>query len=199
MKIYAIGIYNDSQRDFNGFHKVNFAPEKSSTPHYSASAATLFTFDPLVHIEETLRATPNPLQPHQVYDRHFKNNTHSEFQYIMKTTDDLVVAICSRQKLQPNELQYLFRNIMHAHLRSKNTNITLQNIIDNPLMFIGRDAQIASLKQNVDETKQIMLENLDKMFNNMEKTEALVEKTENLVDLSETFRKKSAKLNTCQC
>lgn len=79
----------------------------------------------------------------------------------------------------------------------------LMALIQNPIEAIKSEAErldearkikIAKIQQDLDTTKQTMLQNLDKIINRGEKIEELRSKTESLVQCSRQFKKSSTQL-----
>ena len=57
--------------------------------------------------------------------------------------------------------------------------------------------QLMKIQADVDETKEIMVKNIDKLLDRNEKLEDLVAKSDDLSMQSKTFMKQSKKMNSC--
>ncbi|OGT45220.1 MAG: hypothetical protein A3E83_08095 [Gammaproteobacteria bacterium RIFCSPHIGHO2_12_FULL_41_20] len=186
MRLYAIGIYEYTQEDSPQFQL------KKKAPPNKGGFSGLFSTDPLENLEKhTLKALP----PEQ--DVTFRATYKDEYHYVKRyPAEGIVIAIVSRNKLEPLELAYLFSNI-HTIYSKPNLAVTLDAIILNPLNYIARDIVTAQLKQKVQEIKEIMLENLEKLLDRGERIELLVRKTDYLANGATSFKREAKKLNGC--
>ena len=107
-------------------------------------------------------------------------------------TQTYVMVICSKQPLQPVEKAYLFENIGHIY-RNPQVGETLNQIIENPQRFTGRDILIDRIQSEIDEIIKIMHENIEIAIKRGEKIEQLEEKALTLSDRAVTFHDRSKK------
>ena len=120
-----------------------------------------------------------------------------EYFYARKMQDSNVVIVSSKNKLEIKELAHLFVNI--SHVQQGRLRQSLNDIVINPIGFIGRDLYTNKILEDVQELKNIMMEVINKVLERGEKIEILGAKTTELVQLSDTFKKKSSELNRCWC
>ena len=124
----------------------------------------------------------------------------NEFYHLYKQPGDpFLMAICSERKLTSHELAYLFINIKHAHLRPTALHFDLDDIVRNPIGFIGKDMHIEGTKQQLKKVRDIMLDNIEKAIKRHEKLESLTEKTIQLEAESIRFNKSAKRLNNRCC
>src|SRR5690349_21119375 len=114
-----------------------------------------------------------------------------------QASHQLVLVMNSRSELEDTEAHYLFINMLHAYIRPVIANVTLQKIIDNPMGYTGKDCNLARIKQDLEETKKIMIENIDKIIERGEKLERLNDTTIRLQQASQAFEEEAKKLNSC--
>jgi len=106
-----------------------------------------------------------------------------------------VFAISSKTKLDSTERNFLFKNMTHALIRPDK--VTLDNMIEKPLDFTGKDALICKIQDGVQNVKDTMLENLELVLS---KTESLTEIEAKALDLekrSKDFVNNTKKMNSC--
>jgi hypothetical protein len=181
----AIGIYLDCRETKPGvFQKVNAAPQHKGG---------LFSSNPLANLEKhSLTQLPPILELNSLYSFH----VNAEFHYILKT-GKFLLTIASRKELFPKELAFLFKNIEHVQLRPATVKVTLDDIVANPLGFIGKDILVGKVLQDVQELKVIALNDMDKMLDRGQKLEELYPRTIKLQDESLKFKEQAEKLNKC--
>jgi len=76
-------------------------------------------------------------------------------------------------------------------------NDTFGRVLQERMDFFSHDKsadKIAKVKGEIDDTKKVMISNIDKVLERGEKIEVLVDKTEDLEQQSQSFRKKGTKL-----
>lgn len=72
-----------------------------------------------------------------------------------------------------------------------------KTIAENFNYLKPQDIQICNIMNDLDETKNIMIDNIDKLLERGENLETLVERTKYLSDDSKQFYKRAKKLNSC--
>lgn len=133
---------------------------------------------------------------------HFEQRESGEHHYVKRITHDnqtYLFTMVSRKKLDEIEARYLFINMWHAFKRGTTAQITLQNIINNPLGYTGRDCLLETTKQAVADLKQEMLNTLDIVIERGEQLETLRDKTIKLEETSKLFEDEAKKLNSGCC
>lgn len=186
--IYAITIYNLAPKlDNICFQKVLYASESNITD--------LFRYSPFKQLDEVTL----PLfisadrQLYKIYDIEAKK----EFHYFQKIAGNIVIAVSTKNALDPLERVNLFKNIEHVYLRSKKLKITLDDIIKNPMGYTGRDILIGYLQKNVDLAMQEACLAIEKLDERGENLDDLVIKAENLKVLTDVFVEETVALNSC--
>ncbi|KTD20592.1 Synaptobrevin [Legionella lansingensis] len=121
------------------------------------------------------------------------NETHriqkdGYFVHIKKIGND-VCAIIVDKELSDKEMLYLSFHLLKA-------NVEMSEIAENPDKYT-EDPKIATIKRDLAETLQIMLENLEKTKLRGEKLEHLVATTQDLEASSFRFKKSAEDLNSC--
>lgn len=209
--LIAIGIYQKKNTTTPEQNASQTKPDEEPSPDPEISAFVklqyappikegVFAFNALAHFEEyTLQNMDDSEQFHfnmvKICDRR-------EFHYIKKTTDetkkDVLIVIVSRKLLERSEVYYLIHNIAHVHFHP-NLHITLQDILTNPLGYIGRDALVTSVQQKLDAAKEEALKALDAIIERGLKIEESKYKTEQLVRESRSFHIEAKKVNSGCC
>lgn len=182
--IIAIAIYTIKQQ--NKPQKIKYAQQEKGI---------LFSTNQLETLEKsTLPKILSDAGGNNIY--HF--NADGEHHYVKKLLiENMVIAIVSKKQLQPIELNYLFINIDHVRLRQERVKVSLDDIVMNPFGYIGKDLLVASISQNIAETKQELFNMRDQIIERGEKIEALEKKTIELCEASKQFQVNAKKLNKC--
>jgi hypothetical protein len=170
--IYAIAIYNLNQIRNNGsFRKMNSAKQAQDSSSH-------FRYDPFEQLDkDTLPFFISAdRQLYKVYDIKAKN----EFHYCQKVADNIVVAVSTRTALDPIERVNLFKNIEHVCLRSEKLNVTLEDIIKNPMGYTGKDILIQKVQKDADATLEEAKLSVESLIRRGESLDDLKEKAENL-------------------
>ena len=116
------------------------------------------------------------------------------------TSQKIVIAICSRKRLDPSEKVYLFKNIEHIYRNPNGVQATLNDIINNPLGYTGRDILTGRIKEEFEELKKVMTNNIEIAINMSENIDSLKDKTVDLSDKAVTFNRGAKGLNSyCGC
>lgn len=184
MKIYTIVIYPSSLKD----------------KPFSASLNTgLLQMDP--H-EKTIR--DNKWMADWVKNRqgiHELKPTNSNYPsgiYYGFISQEKISILATDERLTPYAQDVLFKKINEAQ-NSKD----LMQLIQNPTEAIKSDLEkmqeidkikIAKIKEDLEDIRQVMLQNMDKLIERGDKIEDLQSKTELLVKDAERFKKESTKL-----
>lgn len=187
--LIAIGIYSFTQDTPPKFFRVDSAQPKGLSLFSSSHLASLESQTlPLLTSEDLQSARP----------LHFPQD--SEHHYIKRVVGEpFILVMGSRSKLDDKEAHYLFINMWHAHIRPETAKVTLQQIIDNPLGYTGSDRNLDAIKQSLEETKKIMIENIDKIIERGEKLEQVHNATIKLQQASAAFEEEARRLNSCRC
>lgn len=164
----------------------------------------LFSWNQLENIDKRLYKSDFyfTMQSNRIYEFEVDN----EFNYFCKLSScEKIVAIASRRRLDPEpsdiifETRSLFRNIEQIIIRPKSVKVTLDDIILNPLGYIGKDILIEEAKDGLAKVKEIMMSNIDKVILRGEKIETLLEKTEHLNLNAVKFKEAAKKTNSHCC
>lgn len=124
--------------------------------------------------------------------------SQDEFQYVTKLpADSFFIVICSRKFLYAIEVMNLFFNINYQIKKSDDMNSLLNDVIINPLGYLGHDKKIDHVLAEVEKTKGILLEAVDKAIENSKKNELLSQKADELKNASINFHRQSKKVNPC--
>ena len=181
MQMRAIAIFHVSPE--GEVKKVDSAQKTSSM---------FFEADDLKSLETAMTHLPDDM----------KNRTIAclklggEYQYVEKR-ENFFLAISSRKKITKEELPSLFININHTRLRKDILKISLQNILENPIGFIGRDLLTESIINTTAEVKDICIKNIESIIARGEKLEELEAKSIMLETDSLRFSTSAKKLNRC--
>lgn len=108
--------------------------------------------------------------------------------YIVKVDKDFIILVCDT-KLIDLQLHHLSKASL-----AYNTNLT--DIINSPEDYM-KDIKIAQILQKVEETKSIMLENLDAVLKRGDEIDKLVDQTESLCTEADRFKIAAEDLNSC--
>jgi len=147
----------------------------------------------LIHLAQ--KDKPEPNVPNQLYDleKHFLsgsafelkpdriafNEAIIEYQYVRRDTKyEVILAIVSRDWMDLPEVKRLFINMIHIHRKENNPSITLQSLIENPLL--QEELVVNKINKTNQETKEMIIENLDILLDRGESLDKLVEKSKNL-------------------
>jgi len=184
----AIGIYSDCRDQKSGaFQRIN------SSPHYKGG---LFASNPLANLEKnSLTQLPQVLESNTLYSYH----VNDEYHYILQSSGKFLMTIASRKEVFPQELSFLFKNIEHVQIRPASVKATLDDIVANPMGYIGKDILIKKVLQDVEELKVLALQDMDKMLDRGKKLEDLYPRVVKLNQESLKFKQGAEKLNTCWC
>jgi hypothetical protein len=185
--LIAIAIYKIDQQKA-AFQRIKLAPQlpKSYTEFFSAN--------PLDEIEKDiipqfyLSFLPNKIYYFQSNEKHC---------YIKALTEKSEISlILSKKEIDISEAIHLFNNIDTVH-NKPSVKTTLDDIFKNPYSYAGKDILIAEISKDLEEIKNITLENINKLINRGELIEDLQERTKKLVVESAVFRDDAKKLNRC--
>lgn len=176
MQIFAIGIYNQELK------KISCAPTRVAGFFKSPS-------DPLEYLSQSLFEATN--DPHFCTIYHTYNSNAKEHHYFKKYLQEntlfRIIGIASQTPFTLSELHYLFTNINHAQNTEKLDR--LNDIIANPMRYIGKDYILEQAIKDLKETKEIMFDNVSKACDNLMKSNVLLEKTKKLKIEAETLEK----------
>ncbi len=184
--INAIGIYIDCRKQKSGsFQRLNSSPQHKGG---------IFSSNPLSSVEKnTLTRVPPDLQAGAYYS----SKVNDEYHYLSVSAHNFLMVIVSRKEISQYELGFLFKNIEHAQVRPTVVRATLDTIVTNPYGFTGRDIQISAVLKQVEELKEIALDNMEKLLERGDKLEELQPKTIQLKASSKKFVDEAEKLNKC--
>jgi hypothetical protein len=178
----AIAIYSDT------YTQLDAAPQKSSG---------LFSHNPLEEFEKnTLSELPKQLPEGTIY--HSRPLPNGEHHYVQKiASSNIVIAITSKSTISKKELDFLFTNINHIHLKRKSIKVSLNDVVLNPYAYTGKDLLIEKTSDHINSVKNQLHSNVVDILKRGENLEVMEEKAINLEKESETFYKKSKKVNSC--
>lgn len=126
---------------------------------------------------------------------HFQYKT--EHHYVKRVTGTpFLIVICSKNPLDAKEAAYLMINIQHAFERPDSSRVTLEDIIINPLAYITKDHLIVSARQDIEEVKQISLNNINALLERGERIDDLYASTVKLTQASATFKHRAQEQNS---
>lgn len=194
--IYAIAIYNVAAPLQDGFFQKILSEQKGSSVQY--------LFDPFNGVNESLALFLEVQgRASKIYDIKSKDRYH----YLQQISHDRVIAIVSKNPLDPMERVYLFKNTEHVYNAFKkaeqsgdtstNLKITLADIIKNPCGYTGKDVLIEGVKEGVEKVKEEALKAVDSLLMRQEGLEKTLEQAERLAIESESFNREATKLNAC--
>lgn len=200
--LHALGIY--IQTDV-GLEKVQSAQQEKSNP----SSFAFFQneqkpLNQLENIENVLHEEGESsnlkfyaiMQPNKVY----RCKTSKEYDYLYKIrikSTDAIFVISSKYELDPSEKAFLFKNMEHILIRPDTVKKSLDDIVENPLAFTGRDILIGNIQDEMKEVIAIMQKNIDMVIKRGEDLENLKEKAIHLNKGAIDFEDKARKLNSC--
>ena len=117
-----------------------------------------------------------------------------------KITKPCWLVIVSKTPHLTNELKlqlaYLFLNMEHV-INQPILNATLEDMYLNTPNYIGKDILIAKTKAGIEETREIMIKNIEAVLKRGEAIENLKDRTEALATQAILFNKQGKKLNNC--
>lgn len=176
----AIAIYN-----LNDGSRVKYA---------QVSQSRLFPINDLENLEKNTL----PKAREEIRDKTLFFSSDGEYHYFRRLKkDETVMAICSKKRLDREEVNYLFRNIEHIQVRPDIVKTSLQDIIRNPLGYTGRDLQLGRIQAELDEVKEITLKNIEGLIERSERLEDLEVKSDLILLNSKKYKEDAAKLNRC--
>ncbi len=95
------------------------------------------------------------------------------------------------------QLAYLFANMRHVINRQALVGATLEDMYLNTPNFIHKDILVAKTKDEIEETRAVMIANIEAVLKRGEAIENLKQRTEALESQAMLFRKEAKKLNYC--
>lgn len=122
-----------------------------------------------------------------------------EFNYLFNSSNPkCVIAIsCYKTKLLAEEKAFLFKNIAHILLRPDSVKSKLEDIVNTPLNFIGKDLLIERIDAELEELMKALQKNIEKAIQRGESLDQLQAKALTLHDDVLHFRDKSIEYNRC--
>lgn len=184
MHFYGIAIYDRS--DSGEFKRINVAQQSKG----------MFVKNDMETLEK--KTLPNLSSPATAgFHYAVKEGEHSREYHYVEFRKGIAIAICSRTKLEAKEIPNLFNNIHHAHVRPIIVKTTLEQILNNPIGYIGRDLQMGRITDETAKVKAVMLDNIEKALARGESLEILEEKSIRLQENALKFNRKAEKLNSC--
>lgn len=116
----------------------------------------------------------------------FGGGDKSTVYYSIIFKDKKVVAFATDAEIEKEKL-----DILVYAMKSAQTLQQLQKILTDPQKF--SKSKIETIQAEVDDTKQVMLSNIDKVLERGDKIDALIDRTESLGDRSMRFNKKASR------
>ena len=121
---------------------------------------------------------------------------NNEHHYVKRIVDKpYIMVICSKHKLDPKELAYLFINIKFVFENQEITHHTLDMIHANPLNYIAKDQRLIEANANIGELKVALNVAIEKIILRGEAIEPLIKSTAELSTASLKFKREAAKQN----
>jgi len=111
---------------------------------------------------------------------------------------DRLLVLQSKSEITPMELKYLFVNMNHIDADRKAVRDTLEDMLANPPAYTGHDILIKSVRRGVEQTKEVLLDDVGKLLDRGEKLEVLVSQTAALERSSQAFLENSRQLKEQQ-
>ena len=115
--------------------------------------------------------------------------------YIYKFGNKIYLAVTNEK--YPSSVILEFINELKELLNKENHDTQEIDILWTKYQDPLQVSKLLQVKQNLDETKKIMMDSVDKILERGERIENLIEKTDQLQLESEAFRIKAKKLNSC--
>jgi hypothetical protein len=123
---------------------------------------------------------------------------NNEFHYFSECqSDQYILAICSKKRLESSEIYYLFENMRHVLYRSQSVKFSLADIVGNPLGYTGKSGLITTIQSQTDDAKKNMLVVLERTLNRGENIEELLPKAIQLKDDADIHLRMAKKRNRC--
>lgn len=116
---------------------------------------------------------------------------------------DILIVIITRNILQfedekkNTELYYLFTNVKNAYLNQKTSGVTLKSIIGCPLNYIAKDCFADKLHDDLNKTKEIVVQAYEKVIERGERLIPLLEGAIKLEQSAKGLKEEAKKLNSC--
>lgn len=186
-----------------GFYEVNKDPQTHALHFKKLNSAQIgqnrfFTENLLKDFENKTTKQILPSDLTQTNILHYQ--TEGEHHYVKRLDDQThVMVLVSRTPIDPREATNLFINTAHAIKRPDSTHVTLQQIVDNPLGYTGKNHQIEKIQQDLEETKDILIKGMERILERGEQIEMLSDKTIKLSLASKEFEEGAKKLNKKCC
>lgn len=163
----------------------------------TATRFSIFSPETISSVDDFCKANPvvNKIKPYKP-----KNLFH----YIVKLAKPpIAIALESKTMIDNDVLIMLMTNIMLVHKHNHKINITLDDIIKNPNQYSTKeipppkDEKIVKIEKALDETKQVLLLNIDKMLDLRTQTDKVLEKSIHLEKDAKSFEKNARKVKGC--
>lgn len=191
MFLRAIATY-----DYADGHPPLLVERKSAATGYSTRILTDFENK---YLSEFMAGTEHAELPS---DKRFmyevSSGNYYYFKRIATAGDDRLLVMQSKSKIDEKELAYLLININHIDEGRNAVRETLDDVLKNPLNFIGRDILVNSVRGGLEQTKAVLLDDVGKLLRRGEKLEVLVAKTAELERQSQVFLENSKQLREQQ-
>ncbi|MDR3492242.1 MAG: hypothetical protein P4M12_09420 [Gammaproteobacteria bacterium] len=186
--LIAIAIYKYEQN--NASNLINAKPIRFSQRYNG-----LWACNDLENLEmNTLPKITDKLNSSSIL--HTKVN--DEFHYIeAHAQENILIAVCSKKRLEKSELFYLFRNVKHIFLKPLSVKATLDDVIQNPFGYTGKDILINKIHQTNAEVIALTLVAIEKTLERGEDIEILREKSIILCENATLHLKRTKELNKC--
>lgn len=191
MFLRAIATY-DYEDDVN----PQLTERKSAYERWAGSKLTAFECQ---YLKEFIDDKDHIILPLNTYFQYEESpGNYYYFKRVHDGESDRLLVMNSKSPLGKKEMAYLFVNINHIDVGHEAITDTLDDIVKNPLGYTGKDLLVNSVRRGVDQTKGVMLDNVDKMLDRGEKLEVLVSQTAELARSSQAFLENSKQLRENQ-
>lgn len=191
MFLRAIATY-----DYEDDDNPRLTERKSAYERWAGSKLTAFERQ---HLKEFIDQKDHIILPLNTYFQYEQSQgNYYYFKRIHDGESDRLLVMNSKTPLGEKEMAYLFVNINHIDVGHKEITDTLDDILKNPLGYTGKDLLVKSVRRGVDQTKDVMLDNVDKLLDRGEKLEVLVSQTAELARSSQAFLENAKQLRENQ-
>lgn len=180
--LIAIAIYKLDKE--HTFQKVKLAQREKG----------LFNYDPLNFAENNIIAK---LDSSMILNKIYSFQLNNEYYYVKPHADHSILTLMlSKKKLERAELNHLFNNIKIVYEKPA-IQTTLDDIVTNPLGYIGKDILITEIQGQLDEVKAIAIDSINTLLARGETLDEIEQKTQQFVADSAIFVDRTKKLNSC--
>lgn len=121
----------------------------------------------------------------------------AEHHYLKLEPNRSLLVMVTRNALERTEITHLFTNMRHALIRQEIVKFTFEDIVDNPIGYNTRNILLKCVSDQIEETKEMTIENIKKVIERGEDLAELQEKANQIRLNAEKFNQGAKKGRRC--